>query len=1007
MSTNVVLNGTTYAIPAEGDAYGTTLSNFFISIASNVLQKAGGNFTLTAETNFGATYGLKTPYIKSQATNPSATGVVRLGNTELVAWRNFANGADLGLTVNTSDLLQFNGYTVVTTGSAGGLIVNADIAAAAAIDYSKLAALTFDRALISSGAGVVSVSATTATEIGYISGLTSAVQTQLNAKAPSASPTFSGTITTPLTASRALTIGASNELAVSATTAAELAYVNGVTSAIQTQLNAKSPSASPTFSGTITTPLTASRAVALGASSELVAATTTAAELDYVSGVTSAIQTQLNAKSPSASPTFSGTITTPLTASRALVTGASSELAVSSTTATEIGYVAGLSSAVQTQIDGKISKSVFTTKGDILVTTAASTPARLGIGADSYVLTADTAEPSGVKWAAAAGGGAFNYITGTNASGASASDFTGYADAAGSLPVDMTGGSPTLTFVSSASSPLTGSSNLLLTHAASNQQGEGFSATYTTNVSDRGKVISFSMDYAIASGTYASNDLIFYCYDATNNLLIQPMPYQILNHTLTSEKFFAEFQVPYTCASLRIGFHVATSTATAYTMKMDNLVLSDSSFGKWYGSAVMDWIAYTPTFSAGLGTVTSVSAWYRRVGDSIQVMANWSNGTVAASLASMTLPTGLNVDTSKLKTVGSTSALIGQWVHDTNANETGSVLTYATGGSANQVYFGTSTIGTAKLTPQNGSSIMSSSNPLSLMLEVPISGWGSSQLLSDSADTRVIICQAGGDAASAASGAPIIFPTAVFDSHAGYNATTGRYTVPVAGYYRVTGALQSGNIGVELRVYKNAADPGKVAAQSDSNGKATFAYTVSCVAGDILDLRPGATFDAQSTSHITFERVSGPAQIRASERPQSYSWYSTAAGHGSTNTKIRRIETLVSSAGSDITYASSAASGSTWTINTAGVYGIDYIEIPGAANAQIGISKNSAELTTGIGSITNATRIAFVEQPATGLQNNVYAKVYCLPGDVIRAHTDGTASTTTERGTNFRIIRLN
>jgi hypothetical protein len=39
--------------------------------------------------------------------------------------------------------------------------------------------------------------------------------------------------------------------------------------------------------------------------------TATTAELNYVDGVTSAIQTQLNAKSPIASPTFTGTVTIP------------------------------------------------------------------------------------------------------------------------------------------------------------------------------------------------------------------------------------------------------------------------------------------------------------------------------------------------------------------------------------------------------------------------------------------------------------------------------------------------------------------------------------------------------------------------------------------------------------------------------------------------------------------------------------------------------------------------
>jgi len=46
-----------------------------------------------------------------------------------------------------------------------------------------------------------------------------------------------------------------------------------------------------------------------------------------------------------------------------------------------------------------ITKATFTTKGDILVTTAASTPARLAVGDNNFVLTADSGEASGVKWA--------------------------------------------------------------------------------------------------------------------------------------------------------------------------------------------------------------------------------------------------------------------------------------------------------------------------------------------------------------------------------------------------------------------------------------------------------------------------------------------------------------------------------------------------------------------------------------------------------------------------------
>lgn len=77
----------------------------------------------------------------------------------------------------------------------------------------------------------------TAAELNYSDGVTSNIQTQLNAK----QATITGAATTiddaDLTASRALVSDGSGKVAVSAVTSAELAYLDGVTSNVQTQIN--------------------------------------------------------------------------------------------------------------------------------------------------------------------------------------------------------------------------------------------------------------------------------------------------------------------------------------------------------------------------------------------------------------------------------------------------------------------------------------------------------------------------------------------------------------------------------------------------------------------------------------------------------------------------------------------------------------------------------------------------------------------------------------------------
>jgi hypothetical protein len=110
--------------------------------------------------------------------------------------------------------------------------------------------LTVSRALASDGSGKVAVSATTATELGYVSGVTSAIQTQLNAKQATITGGATTIVSSNLTASKALVSDGSGKVAAATTTSTEIGYVNGVTSAIQTQLDSKAPLASPSLTGT-------------------------------------------------------------------------------------------------------------------------------------------------------------------------------------------------------------------------------------------------------------------------------------------------------------------------------------------------------------------------------------------------------------------------------------------------------------------------------------------------------------------------------------------------------------------------------------------------------------------------------------------------------------------------------------------------------------------------------------------------------------------------------------
>lgn len=108
-------DGATYIIPAVDDEnWGQNVSNFLIAIPNGVPPRSG-TFSLTGDLSFGASFGLLSQYFKSAAANIASAGVIRLAKGDAIEWRNNANSADLGLAVNSSDQLTYDGNVIATT----------------------------------------------------------------------------------------------------------------------------------------------------------------------------------------------------------------------------------------------------------------------------------------------------------------------------------------------------------------------------------------------------------------------------------------------------------------------------------------------------------------------------------------------------------------------------------------------------------------------------------------------------------------------------------------------------------------------------------------------------------------------------------------------------------------------------------------------------------------------------------------------------------------------------
>ena len=487
------------------------------------------------------------------------------------------------------------------------------------------------------------------------------------------------------------------------------------------------------------------------------------------------------------------------------------------------------------------------------------------------------------------------FSAGYIANGSAEVDTAGWAsynDGAVAMPVDGTGGAATLTWTRSTSSPIRGVASFRLTKTAANSQGQGVSYPFTIEKADQAKVLTISFDYEVVSGTYADGDVTVYIYDVTNSQIIQPAGYTIQNVASGIEnKHIATFQTSATGTSYRLVFHVASTSASAYVLGIDNVVVGPQTVQ--YGAPITDWV--TETRVAWAGSLTSLgngTAVYksRRVGDSLEIEASLNVGSTTATTSTSALRldlTGITIDGNKGTEYYGNSALGGSgYFLDSSTNiryvlspyrASTSQITFHSSANSNDVF-------------KSGIPVaFASGDVVTVRALIPITGWSSSLQLSDSTDTRVVATRAfrSGTDQSIASTlnayTKIQFNGASFDETGSFNTTDSRFSVPVPGVFKISGTVMlrattaTGELGIVL--YKNGVQVSNVYGSKQSASSLStsylFVFYEKANAGDyfeifILNATSSALSIAGSNaiaggSYVNFQRISGPSTIAATE----------------------------------------------------------------------------------------------------------------------------------------------
>lgn len=187
-----------------------------------------------------------------------------------------------------------------------------------------------------------------------------------------------------------------------------------------------------------------------------------------------------------------------------------------------------------------------------------------------------------------------------------------YNDGDVAKPVDCTGGTADRLSVAKVSPAIYDKQSWYITKTAFAARGQGVAFEFDV---DNGiaavEMMDLMFDYIVGSGTFAAgsdttnSDLMVYLYDVTAGALIEPKGGSKLYTSSTTLKgdYRGWFQSTLGSKKYRVCLHQATTSASAYTLKVDAGKVQKSK--QVVGTIISEWTNYTPTISAASGTLTN------------------------------------------------------------------------------------------------------------------------------------------------------------------------------------------------------------------------------------------------------------------------------------------------------------------------------------------------------------------------------------------------------------------